>query len=79
MQVRSDLRTREVVGTVEMDWVASPETGVERKMLERDGDEVARATSLVRYLPGSHFGCRSGQATGRPLCHKLVVQSSTFS
>ncbi|MEB3358027.1 MAG: cupin domain-containing protein [Synechococcales bacterium] len=24
-------------------------------MLERDGDEVARATSIVRYAPGSHF------------------------
>jgi anti-sigma factor ChrR (cupin superfamily) len=29
--------------------------GVERKMLERDGDEVAKATSIVRYAPGSSF------------------------
>lgn len=37
------------------DWVASPEGGVERRMLERDGGEVARATSLVRYAPASRF------------------------
>lgn len=29
--------------------------GVERRMLDRIGDEVARATSIVRYAPGSHF------------------------
>lgn len=29
--------------------------GVERMMLDRIGDEVARATSLVRYAPGSTF------------------------
>lgn len=29
--------------------------GVERRMLDRIGDEVARATSIVRYASGSHF------------------------
>ncbi len=29
--------------------------GVQRRMLDRVGDEVARATSIVRYAPGSHF------------------------
>lgn len=29
--------------------------GVERRMLDRMGDEVARATSIVRYAPGSEF------------------------
>ncbi len=28
-------------------------------MLERDGDEVARATSIVRYAPGSAFSAHS--------------------
>ena len=36
-------------------WVPSPLKGVDRKMLERNGDEVARATTIVRYAPGSHF------------------------
>lgn len=29
--------------------------GVDRKMLDRVGEEVARATSIVRYAPQSHF------------------------
>ena len=36
-------------------WVPSPQAGVERRLLDRVGAEVARATSLVRYLPGQHF------------------------
>lgn len=55
MQLRSDWSRREVVDASALDWVPSPAAGVERKMLERDGDEVARATSIVRYAPGSRF------------------------
>ncbi|MGI9326538.1 MAG: cupin domain-containing protein [Pseudomonadales bacterium] len=36
-------------------WHPSPLPGVERYLLDRDGDEVAVATSLVRYAPNSHF------------------------
>jgi len=36
-------------------WVPSPMAGVERQMLDRVGDEVARATSLVRYAANSEF------------------------
>lgn len=36
-------------------WVPSPAAGVERRMLDRIGEEVARATSIVRYAPGSAF------------------------
>ncbi|MEL6187431.1 MAG: cupin domain-containing protein, partial [Myxococcota bacterium] len=38
-----------------IDWVASPMPGVDRRMLDRIGGEVARATTIVRYAPGSHF------------------------
>ena len=55
MLVNADLSVRAVVRTAEMPWTASPLRGVERKMLDRDGGEVARATSLVRYAPGSFF------------------------
>ncbi len=44
-----------MVRTGEMDWVPSPMAGVDRRMLDRIGDEVARATSIVRYAAGSHF------------------------
>lgn len=36
-------------------WTPSPQAGVERRMLDRVGGEIARATSVVRYLPGSRF------------------------
>ena len=42
-----------------MPWVSSPLSGAERRLLERDGDEVARLTSIVRYAPGSHFSSHS--------------------
>jgi anti-sigma factor ChrR (cupin superfamily) len=55
MQLHSDWSERVVVDSAAMDWVDSPSAGVQRKMLERDGDEVARATSIVRYAPASRF------------------------
>ena len=55
MQLRADWSERVTVDSSAMDWVDSPAVGVQRKMLERDGDEVARATSIVRYAPGSRF------------------------
>lgn len=38
-----------------LEWHSTPMKGVERRMLERIGDEVARATTIVRYAPGSKF------------------------
>lgn len=53
--VNADLTARAVVDSNELDWLASPEDGVERRLLERDGGEVARATSIVRYAGDSSF------------------------
>lgn len=55
MKINSDLGQRALVYSEEITWVNSPLSGVQRRMLERDGDEVARATSIVRYEPGSFF------------------------
>ena len=55
MKLNADLSKRAVVHSADLDWVPSPLPGVERRMLERDGGEVARATSVVRYAPGSSF------------------------
>ena len=41
--------------TEQVAWVDSPVAGIKRKLLERDGGEVARATSIVHYAPGSQF------------------------
>ncbi len=55
MQIHADLTQRVVIHQHELSWTPSPVPGVERRMLDRVGDEVARATSIVRYLPGSQF------------------------
>jgi len=55
MKINADLAKRAVVTIEDVPWVDSPQPGVQRRMLERDGDEVARATSVVRYAPKSYF------------------------
>lgn len=55
MQINDDLNRPAIVHASRLDWVPSPAAGVDRKMLYREGEEVARATSIVRYAPGSAF------------------------
>lgn len=55
MHINADFTKPARADAAAMPWVASPMKGVERRMLDRVGDEVARATSLVRYAPGSYF------------------------
>lgn len=55
MNIRADFMQPVVVRPGDEAWVASPQPGVERLMLDRIGEEIARATSLVRFAPGSDF------------------------
>lgn len=55
MRINDDLARPILVDTTKLEWVPSPAAGVERRMLFRVGDEVARATSIVRYAPESAF------------------------
>lgn len=55
MRVNADFSARVVIRPEDYKWVASPMPGVERMMLDRIGEEVARATSLVRYAPDARF------------------------
>lgn len=55
MELNADFNQRAVVHAAQLDWIPSPMPGVERRMLDRVGDEVARATSIVRYAPNSSF------------------------
>jgi anti-sigma factor ChrR (cupin superfamily) len=55
MDHNSDFSQRVVVHSADEPWVPSPMAGVDRRMLDRIGGEVARATSIVRYAPGSAF------------------------
>jgi anti-sigma factor ChrR (cupin superfamily) len=59
MKLHADLTKRAVALIDDLPWRSSPLPGVERRMLERDGEEVARATSIVRYAPDSSFAPHS--------------------
>lgn len=74
MLVHPDFSLRAIVTAAEHRWVASPQPGVERVMLDRLGAERARATSLVRYAPASVF-----PAHGHPGGEEILVLSGTFS
>jgi len=55
MQLNADFARRAAVVAHDDGYVHSPESGVDRLMLDRIGGEVARATTIVRYAPGSRF------------------------
>ncbi|HDZ08289.1 cupin domain-containing protein [Pseudohongiella sp.] len=53
--INADFDQRIVIRPEDYRWVDSPMPNVERMMLDRIGDEIARATSIVRYAPFSEF------------------------
>ncbi|WP_072619732.1 cupin domain-containing protein [Spirulina major] len=55
MQLNADLRQRACLDTHSLPWIDSPAPGVQRRMLDRDGGEIARATSLVKFAPHRSF------------------------
>lgn len=55
MLLNADFSQPAVVTPDRYHWVQSPQSGVDRMMLDRAGGELARATSIVRYAPGSRF------------------------
>ena len=59
MRIRDDFTSRAVVLPQDYEWVHSPANGVDRMMLDRIGDEVARATTIVRFAPNSYFDAHS--------------------
>jgi anti-sigma factor ChrR (cupin superfamily) len=59
VELNADFSRRAVVHAALLAWVPSPIAGVDRRMLDRIGDEVARATSIVRYAPDSHFSAHT--------------------
>ena len=54
-RINADFDQRVLVHSPAVPWINSPMPGVARRPLDRVGDEVARATSIVRYTPDSHF------------------------
>jgi len=74
MRINADFSRRASLATEDHGWVKSPQNGVERVMLDRIGEEKARATSLVRYAPNSYFPHHL-----HPGGEEILVLSGTFS
>ena len=74
MLINADFSLPAIVVPKDDDWLCSPESGVDRLMLDRIGEEVARATSIVRYAKGSSFP-RHLHAKGE----EFLVLSGIFS
>ena len=55
MNLNDDPSKRVVLRSAKLPWQSSPVAGVDRRLLARDGGEDARATSIVRYMPGAAF------------------------
>ena len=72
--LNSDFSERVVVDTLGLPWQDSPSGGVWRRMIERDGGEVARATSIVRYAAGTRF-----PAHRHDLGEEIIVLEGVFS
>ena len=74
MLINADFSSRAELAVEDQQWVNSPQSGVERIMLDRVGEEKARATSLVRYAPNSYFPHHL-----HPGGEEILVLSGTFS
>ena len=74
MEINSDLDQTAHLSAQDFNWVPSPLPGVERVMLDRVGGEVAVATTVVRYAPGSYF-----DPHGHALGEEFIVLDGVFS
>lgn len=74
MLINADFSLRAERTPEDYQWVQSPQNSVERVMLDRIGEEKARATSIVRYAPDSNFPHHS-----HPGGEEILVLSGTFS
>jgi anti-sigma factor ChrR (cupin superfamily) len=74
MLINADFSQMAAVKPNDYQWVKSPRSEVERVMLDRVGDETARATSLVRYAPHTIFPEHQ-----HPLGEEILVLSGIFT
>jgi anti-sigma factor ChrR (cupin superfamily) len=74
MELNAKFNERVVIDTRNSPWVSSPVKGIDRNMLDRVGEEDARATSIVRYAPGSSYTPHK-----HPLGEEILVLSGVFS
>ena len=56
MNINSDISQRVVIQQSALPWIASSCAGIQHRLLECGAEEAARATSIVKYAPGSSVG-----------------------
>jgi ChrR Cupin-like domain len=76
MQLNADFTQRAVVHAAALKWALSPIGGIERRMLDRIGGEVARATSIVRYAPIRVFLPTRMTAAKSSSCSKVYSRTN---
>ena len=74
MQLNSDFTARVVIRPEDYHFIDSPLAGVSRMMLDRAGDEVAMATSIVRYEAGSGYSSHTHNGG-----EEILVLEAVFS
>ena len=72
--INADITQKLVIDQANLSWVDSPVPGVRRRLLEREGIESGRATSIVVYTPGSAFHHHTHQQG-----EEIVVLDGIFS
>lgn len=73
-KLNADFSERVVIRPDDYQWQTSPMPSVDRMMLDRIGDEVARATTIVRYAPNSAFSSHTHSGG-----EEFMVLEGTFS
>ena len=74
LMVNADFSQRCFVDSNMQEWQPSPSPLVHRRVLERNGGEIARATSIVRYAAGAKF-----HSHAHPLGEEILVLEGTLS
>ncbi|ALH96083.1 cupin domain-containing protein [Acinetobacter equi] len=74
MRIHADFTKLIIITPDDYEWIKSPGGEVNRMMLDRIGEEQARATSLVEFAPNSQFPEHK-----HPLGEEVLVLSGVFT
>lgn len=74
MRIHADFSQTAIITPEHYQWVKSPGGEVKRMMLDRIGEEKARATSIVEFAENSEF-----PEHAHPLGEEVLVLSGTFT
>lgn len=74
MEINADFSSFVATDSNQLPWTPSPMPGVDRRMLDRIGEEVARATTIVRYAADSNFSAHTHGGG-----EEFLVLDGTFS